>query len=147
MELLPFDGQWDLSDLFEGPEDPSIDTSRAAARDLAATFSAAYKGQVETLDAPGLAAAFVAYESVISAVDAATHYPRLRFSVATEDADVRAAHAAAESLNAELNGVLAFFTVELTAMDGDRLAELSASAELADYAHYIQYQLALSPTP
>lgn len=145
MEALPFDGQWDLSDLFEGPEDPNIETSRGDARRHAAAFSGTYRGEVATLDAPGLAAAFVAYEAVLSAVDAATHYAQLRFSVATEDAEVRAAHADAESLNAELNGVLAFFTVELTAMDGDRLAELSASPELAKYAHYIQYQLSFKP--
>jgi len=141
MDVATFDGQWDLSDLFEGPDDPRIDTTRDEARRLATAFAQTYKTRVGLLTASELVEALAAYETVLSAVDAATHYARLRFSVATDDVDVRAAHAAAEALDGELNQVLAFFTVELTAMDDERLAKLAASSELEGYRHYIDYQL------
>ena len=145
MEATTFDGQWNLGDLFSGPDDPAIEKSRSTAREQAASFSKTYKGRVATLDAAALAEAFASYETVMAAVDAATHYARLRFSVATDDSDVRAANSAAEALNAELNQVLAFFTVELTDMAEEDLNALAMSPELESYRHYIGYQLSFKP--
>ena len=97
------------------------------------------------LDSAGLARAFQAYEEILVAVDQATHFAQLRFSVATDDESVRADKAAADALRAELDQLLAFFTVELVAIDSARLGELMQAEALAGYRHYIGYQLMFAP--
>ena len=80
---------WDLSDLYEGIDDPRIDADVAQAEADAAAFRERYHGKVAELDAPSLAEAVAEHERIESAVVRPLTYAHLVF--ATNMADPRAA--------------------------------------------------------
>ncbi|MEE2827571.1 MAG: hypothetical protein VX498_00165, partial [Myxococcota bacterium] len=140
-----FDGRWDLSDLFDGPDDPAIEARRSKSRELGTAFAQRYRGRVAELSPSELADAFRGYEEVCQATSPVVQFASLRFSVATGDQSARADRSAAEGFQGEMDQMLAFFNVELVAMGPERLEELAAAPELTNYGHYIGYQLLFAP--
>jgi len=139
------DGNWDLSGLYTGPADPALAIDRSRSAELVGAFVSSYCGRVAELDAAGLCEAFQALEEITETANRPEHYASLRFAVATDDEDRRSAHVAAQSFGAELQQKLAFFAVELKGISDERLEELLAGPELANYRHYLSYQRVFSP--
>ena len=76
---------WDLSDLYDAPDDPRIEQQMAEAEEAAAAFRDRYYGQVAGLDAAGLAEAIVERERIDDIVDAPLHYAQLHYTTNMAD--------------------------------------------------------------
>ncbi|HEX7071998.1 MAG TPA: oligoendopeptidase F, partial [Rhodothermales bacterium] len=78
------DVRWNLSDLYETPENLRDDLARTEQE--AENFARQYRGQVAALDAAGFAEALGRYEAVLDRIGAAYTYAYLNWSTNTEDA-------------------------------------------------------------
>ncbi len=139
--------QWNLSDLFSGPDDSRISiTLEEAGRDAQA-FARSYKGKIARLaqeDAPGFARALGEYEAMSRIVAKPISFASLRFA-----ADISPENGAFfQSIREKTTAAtlpLIFFDVEMTEVPEDILRKAAAAPALADYAHYLQTVLARAP--
>ncbi len=138
-------GEWDLSDLYSGPDDPAIEADRRSATELVDTFLATYKGKVADLDASGLCRAFEDLADITRVSSRPEHFASLRFAVATDQDAERSAYAAAQSFSAQLQQKVVFFSVELKGLSDERVESLLADPALSEFWHYLRYQRIFSP--
>ena len=128
---------WDLSDLYESPDDPAIDQEVADAERSAAAFRERYHGKVASLDASGLAEAVAERESIESAMDRALTYAHLNFATNMGDSTRGALVARLQEKAAVLETQLLFFALEWAAASDAEADALLASPELDDWRHYL----------
>ena len=78
---------WDLSDLFDGPDDPRIEATLIRTRERAAAFARDYQGKIDSPDltAERLFNAIREYEQLWSEGGKPGMYARLRFSADNSD--------------------------------------------------------------
>jgi oligoendopeptidase F len=136
---------WDLGELYESLDDPRIATDREDARRRAQAFADVWRGRVASLDGPTLKGALEDLESIMALVRRPGHYASLRYSVATEDPACRAAQSAAQSFDAEIDQLLAFWNVELKELTEGRLAAMPGREALQSYEHWLKTQRVFAP--
>ncbi len=133
--------KWDLSSLYAGFDDPAIARDEAAGRALATDYASRWRGRIAELSPAELAQALTELEDLYRAVRHPGWYASLRYAVATDDEAAQAAQASTQAFEAEVNELLAFFTVELAAWGPDRIT----APELAPFAHYLAQQNVFAP--
>ena len=129
--------EWDLSDLYESPDDPKLEEEIAGAERTAATFRERYREQVATLKAAELAEAIAERERNESAVDRALTYAHLRFATNMADPARGALVGKLQERAAAVETTLLFFTLEIAALDDDAAATLLADPALDHWRHYL----------
>jgi len=133
-------GTWNLSELYDGFDDPRLEEDRALARTRAEELATSYRGRIGDLSAVEFLAALKDFESVTALTRKPGHYASLRFSVATDAPEAQAAYSQAQEFEAEVNQALAFFPVELSSMPAEQFTALTDTDELRPYRHYLRYQ-------
>ena len=76
---------WDLSDLFDGPDDRELLDVIDGTLGHARAFATRWKGRIADLDAPRLAAAITEYEQLVLPVRRASTYANLRVTTDGDD--------------------------------------------------------------
>jgi oligoendopeptidase F len=125
--------EWDLSDLYSGPDDPKIEQEAGGADRDAAAFRERYYGKVAELDAAGLAEAAAELERIESAIDRALTYAHLRFATNMAEPERGALLSKLKERAAGIETTLLFFVLEWAAVE-----DAAADAILGDSAsdHY-----------
>jgi len=129
---------WDLDDLFQRIDDPSIDADVAKAEIEAAAFRERYHGKVAELDAASLADAVAEHERIESSVVRPLTYAHLVFATNMADPARGALVARLGEKAAGLETQLLFFALEWAAVDDDRADELLADEALAEWHHHLR---------
>jgi oligoendopeptidase F len=129
---------WDLSDLFEGIDDPRIDEEIARAEADAAAFRERYHGKVAELDATGLAAAVAEHERIESAVVRPLTFAHLVFATNMAEPARGALVARLGEKAASLETQLLFFALEWAATPDEVAEQLLADAALDEWRHHLQ---------
>jgi oligoendopeptidase F len=129
---------WDLSDLFEGIDDPRIDEEIAQAEADAAAFRERYHGKVVELDAAGLAAAVAEHERIESAVVRPLTFAHLVFATNMAEPARGALVARLGEKAAALETQLLFFALEWAAAPDEVAEALLADSALDDWRHHLQ---------
>ncbi|HEY7346327.1 MAG TPA: M3 family oligoendopeptidase [Gaiella sp.] len=129
---------WDLSDLFEGIDDPRIDDEMAQAEADAAAFRERYHGKVAELDAPGLAAAVAEHERIESAAVRPLTFAHLVFATNMAEPARGALVARLGEKAAALETQLLFFALEWAAAPDDVAESLLADSALDEWRHHLQ---------
>jgi oligoendopeptidase F len=137
--------EWDLSDLYAGPDDPRIEQDLAAAKAAAAAFRRRYAGRVGALSPPELAAATAELEEISAAMRRIGLFGQLRFDADTSDEQRARFLARAEEEATALGNQLRFFELEWAALDDDTAEERVAAPELAHYANFLRAQRRFRP--
>ena len=101
--------EWDLSDLYEGGDDPRIDQDLAEAEAASAAFRERYHGHVAELDAEALAVAIAERERIESILTRAVYFAHLWFTTDMADARRGALLARLTEKGAVLSAQLLFF--------------------------------------
>ncbi|MEK9724288.1 MAG: M3 family oligoendopeptidase [Rhodospirillaceae bacterium] len=141
-EALP---EWDLSDLYDGPESPALEADLKTAEAAAAKLAADYQGKMAALDGAGLARAIADFEALIETVYRVTSYAQLLHATNTTDADVgRFYQTLMERVNAITTRSL-FFNLELNTIDHAVLETQLADPAAARYAPWIRDSRAYRP--
>jgi oligoendopeptidase F len=129
---------WDLSDLYDGGDDPRIEQDIEHAEAAAAAFRELYYGRVAQLTPAELRTAIEEREKIESAFTRAIYYAHLRFATDTADSPRGALVAKLTEKGAALDTQLLFFGLELAAIEDEKADELIASDELERWRHWLR---------
>jgi oligoendopeptidase F len=134
------DLKWDLSDLYQGPDDPHFlqDLERSRAR--AGEFQAAYKGiSITSLKSPDFLRALKEYESIQEGGLKPFLYASLLFAEDTQNDRYKALMQGAKEHWSELENQLLFFRLALVGLSEDHLQTLLTYEPLKAYEHSLQF--------
>jgi oligoendopeptidase F len=139
--------RWDLSELYQGPDDPRIEADLAEARRLAETFAQTYRGKIASgeLDGPALARALAEYEALSEIEHRPSFYASLLFAADTQDSKAQQLVQRTREVSTETANLLVFFALELIALDEQQFARLLAAPEIAEYRHYLEAMRRFKP--
>ncbi|HWQ23815.1 MAG TPA: M3 family oligoendopeptidase [Gaiellaceae bacterium] len=129
---------WDLSDLYEGGDDPRLEEDVQEAERAAAAFRERYHGRVAELSAAELAEAVAERERIESVFTRAIYFAHLWFATDMADPPRGALIARLTEKGAALDTQLLFFGLELAALDDEVAEKLIASPELERYRHWLR---------
>ena len=129
---------WDLSDLYDGGDDPRIEQDVEQAETAAAAFRELYYGRVAQLSPDELRTAIEEREKIESAFTRAIYYAHLWFSTDMSDSQRGALVARLTEKGAALDTQLLFFGLELAALEDEQADALLASAELERWRHWLR---------
>ncbi len=141
-ETLPTTGaedvRWDLADLYADTD--ALDAALDDADRDAEAFADEYRGQLEKLDAAGLAEAMGQLEDLHDRLGRAHTYAYLHWVTDTEDPECGGLLQRVRERYTQASQRLIFFDVEWAAQDEARVEALLADDALMSYRHYLELQ-------
>jgi oligoendopeptidase F len=129
---------WDLSDLYDGGEDPRLEQDIEQAEAAATAFRELYYGRVAQLTPTELRTAIEEREKIESAFTRAIYFAHLWFSTDMNDSPRGALVAKLTEKGAALDTQLLFFGLELAALEDEQADALLASEELEKWRHWLR---------
>ena len=129
---------WDLSDLYDGSDDPRLDADVQEAEEAAGAFRDRYYGKVAELSAAELRAAIEERERVESILTRAIYYAHLRFATDMADPARGALVAKLTEKGAALDTQLLFFGLEIADLEDDAAVALIEDDELERWRHWLR---------
>ncbi|MFO1142848.1 MAG: M3 family oligoendopeptidase [Amaricoccus sp.] len=138
--------EWDLGDLYAGPDAPEIARDGEWLAAEARAFAADYEGKLATLDAAGLLEAIRRYERIQTISGRVMSFAGLRYSQNTTDPTRAKFYGDRQTELTDASAPLVFFTLELNRIDDAALdALLAADPELARYKPVLDRVRAMKP--
>jgi oligoendopeptidase F len=129
---------WDLSDLYDGGDDPRLEADVQEADEAAAAFRERYYGKVAELSAAELREAIETRERIESTVTRAIYYAHLWFSTDMADPARGALVARVTEQGAALDTQLLFFGLEIAELSDEAAEALLADDELEKWRHWLR---------
>ena len=137
--------EWDLEDLYEGPEDPRLEQDLEQALADAKRFRERYHGRLGELSAAELADATAELERIYSVVSRADTFAGLRFAADTsEEARGALVQRVREQATAVETEVL-FFDLEWAALDEEPAERVLADEAIERYRNFLRSQRRYRP--
>jgi oligoendopeptidase F len=137
--------EWDLADLYAGPDSKDLSADLDHAASAAAAFSERYKGRLTEIDGAALGAAIAEYERLDETLSKVGSYAQLVYAGDQSDpANGRFYQGIHERLNTIATQLL-FFTLELNRLDDAHLDALTADTGLARYRPWLRDVRAMRP--
>jgi oligoendopeptidase F len=128
---------WDLTQLFPGPTDPTVQDVISQAKKKAETLERTYRGKVATLTPTALADSLREMEAFETELGDVSLFASLSFSANMSLPQTQALFDRVSKVEAELGKQLAFFSLELGALLKAK-PELIHEAALANYRHMLE---------
>jgi oligoendopeptidase F len=128
---------WDLSDLYDGYDDPRLEEHIAEAEEAAAAFRDRYHGKVAELGAGDLAEAISEREQIEGILTRVGYFAHLHFATDMADAPRGALVARITEKGAALDTQLLFFGLEIAELPDEAADALLGSSELDHWRHWI----------
>ena len=132
------DVAWNLSDLYEGGDDPRLEQDVEQTEAAAADFRERYYGRVAQLTPAELREAIEQREEIESTFTRAIYYAHLWFSTDMNDSPRGALVARLTEKGAAIDTQLLFFGLELAALEDEQADALLASEELERWRHWLR---------
>ena len=137
---------WDLTDLYPGPDSAEFSHDMAWLEENCAGFAAMYQGKLAALSADQMLTCVQTYERIESIGGRVMSYAGLRYYQNTLDADRAKFMADAEGQITDFTAALVFFTLEFNRLEEDHLADLlTQNAALARYKPVFDRLRAMRP--
>jgi oligoendopeptidase F len=137
--------EWNLDDLYLGPDDPRLPGDLEGALADARAFRERYRGRVAELDAAGLNEATAETERIRSVVTRTEAFAELRYAADTSDESRGALAQRAREQATAIETELLFFELEWVEVDDDRAEELLTDPALAHYANVLRTERRYRP--
>ncbi len=138
--------EWDLSDLYSGPNSPEIKRDMDWLESHCAAFAADYQGKLADLDAAGLLEAVKRYERIDIVAGRIMSFAGLRYYQMTTDAQRAKYMADTQDRITAYTTPLVFYGLEFNRLDDAHLAKLlGQSPELARYKPVFDRMRAMKP--
>ena len=137
--------EWNLDDLFEGPDDPRLESELDEASAAATAFRERYRGNLAGLSASELNDAVAELERIESASTRVEAYARLRQAADSSDQARGALVQKVRERNTGIETELLFFELEWSALDDDVAERLLDDPALATYAQVLRSQRRYKP--
>ena len=137
--------EWDLSDLYDGPDSADLkrdlDTSDADAK----AFHGKFNGRVADLSAEELGAAIREYERIDEAISRVMSYAQLLHAGDQSDPELGRFYQTIQERVTAISTHLLFFTLELNRVAGDAMADKLDDPAVRPYAAWIRDVRAFRP--
>ena len=130
--------EWNLSDLYDGPDDPRIDSELEEALSASQAFRERYRGKLGELSAAELNDAVAEAERIRSASTRVETYARLRQAADSSDQARGALVQKVRERNTQIETELLFFDLEWSALDDETAEQLLADPALDRYASVLR---------
>jgi oligoendopeptidase F len=137
--------EWDLEDLYSGPDAPELEADLASAEAQSKAFAGRYRGRLADLDGTALGEAIAAYEGIAERLGKATSYAQLVFAANVGDPEAGRFHQTVHERVTEISTETLFFTLELNRLDDAVLARQLESPAAGRYAPWIRDLRAFRP--
>src|SRR5215207_5602810 len=137
--------EWNLSDLYDGPDDPRIGSELEEAQAAAAAFRERYRGKLGELTAAELEEAVTELERIESVATRVETYARLRQAADSTDQARGALVQKVREQNTQIETALLFFDLEWSALDDDLAERLLADSAIEHYAQVLRSQRRYKP--
>jgi oligoendopeptidase F len=137
--------EWNLDDLFEGPDDPRLETELDEAQGAAVAFRERYRGKLGELSAAELNDAVAELERIESVATRVETFARLRQAADSSDQARGALVQKVRERNTQIETELLFFELEWSQLDDDVAERLLADPALAKYAQVLRSQRRYKP--
>jgi oligoendopeptidase F len=129
--------EWNLNDLYAGPDAPALKADIALAEKDCAAFAATYKDKLSSLDGEGLAASLKDYETLSDLVGRIGSYAQLYYVGDTTDSARAKFYGDINAKLTELSTALLFFELEFNLLDDGKLSEALKVPTLKHYKPWI----------
>ncbi len=137
--------EWDLEDLYSGPDAPELEADRAWADTQSKAFAGRYRGRLADLDGAALGEAIAAYEGIAERLGKATSYAQLVFAANVGDPEAGRFHQTVQERATEISTETLFFTLELNRLDDAVLARQLENPAAGRYAPWVRDLRAFRP--
>jgi oligoendopeptidase F len=129
--------EWDLSDLYQGFDDPNLSQDLDALQQTAANFRQQYRGKVHELSPEQIGACLKQLEAIAEKSGYLYTFPSLIFSADTRNTEAKQFLDKVMDALTNVENQLLFFDLELQGLDAAKFAELQAASNLQNYQHYL----------
>ena len=136
---------WNLADLYAGPDDPAVERDMAAMEKSAKAFEKSNKGRIKGLTAAEMAKAIRTYEKITETVDTAMSYAQLLYAAQVDDAKIAGFYQNMSERSTQIYGHLLFFTLEVTKATDKTLKAWLADKKVARYQPWLKQVRAYRP--
>jgi oligoendopeptidase F len=136
---------WDLSVMYQGVDDPTIQTDMDWITTQADAFAAAYRGKIAQLDAAGLLQAVQTLENIHDRLSKIGIFGNLLFSTDSASAEYGALVQKATEFGAAIEQKLTFFELEWNDVPDERAAQVIHDPLVAYYRHMLEAQRRYKP--
>lgn len=138
---------WDLTDFYDGINDPGIDEDISKAMEKAEALDDKYRGTIGSgdLTPSELSNALEKYEGIYELAGKMASYAMLYYSQNTQEAERGALFAKAQKVLSDISNKLIFFELEWQSLDDERANEYMESRELAKYKNYLRHWRRYTP--
>ncbi len=137
--------EWDLSDLYEGPDDPRIESELDEASAAASTFRERFRGKLGELSAAELNDAVAELERIKSNSTRVETYARLRQAADSTDEARGALVQKVRERNTQIETEMLFFDLEWSELEDDIAERLLADPALERYAAVLRSERRYKP--
>ena len=127
--------RWQLNDLYQGIDDPSIKKELDHVQTQAKQFNKTYKTKLTTLTAADLKIAYETLEELLTPLYKIGQFISLTFSIDTSNDTVKALMAKVDDIETDIANTLLFFDLELSQLPHDKVASLIEDTTIRPY-HY-----------
>ena len=138
--------EWDLSDLYTGPDAPALKSDLAWLEKECQSFAADYEGKLAELGAEALLTCVQRQEKINATSGRIMSYAGLRYYQLTTDGERTKFMSDLQEKITDFSTPLVFFTLELNRLDDEHLDSLLAqNADLARYRRVFERIRAMKP--
>ena len=137
-DLRAEDIRWDLTDLCSDAEEARAQWTALVER--AQELAGRYRGEIASLDAPGLREMFDEADELEQELSRLQVYSYLRLSMAAAEVEANDLATFSRDRGAEIENALVFLGLEWIALDDERAESLLAAPELAPYEHKLRVE-------
>ncbi|MFN2469735.1 MAG: M3 family oligoendopeptidase [Gaiellaceae bacterium] len=130
--------EWNLEDLYHGPDDPRLTADLDASLADAHAFRERYHGRLAELDAAGMNEATAELERIRSVITRAQAFAELRFTADTSDEARGALAQGAQERATAIDTELLFFELEWAAVEDGRADALIRDPALERYSNFLR---------
>src|SRR5215469_3640469 len=137
--------QWDLNDLYPGPDSVELKRDLAEAESAAQRFQAAHQGKLASMAGAELGAAVGEYERIQELLGRVLSYASLRYADNQSDPENGRFFQNMQEKATDISTRLLFFTLELNRVDDTVLNDKLRTPELAHYRPWLRDLRAFRP--
>ncbi len=137
--------EWNLGDLYAGPDGPAFKSDMSKAEKQAVEFAARYRGKITGLNGEALAKAIKEYETLSDLGGRIGSYAQLYYVGDTTNSDRAKFYGDVNSKITEVSTQLLFFELELNRIDDAALAVALKAPALAHYKPWLDNLRAEKP--
>lgn len=135
---LPDLPEWDLSDLYPGPDSAELKADLEATERAAAAFAEAYEGKVADLDGAAFGRAIAEFERMCEVLYRILSYGQLLHAGNVSDPEVGRFAQGLNEKGTDISTRTLFFTLEINRLSDEQLADKMRHPDAAHYAPWIR---------